>query len=135
MINLYNVLLTMHLYCCSNCSPKKDNMIFVGLANGTLAFFPKSDIISVSMFIRDFSLKENKVFNCYYFVYFVCMFTSWHKLKLCSKVSFSDGLLTGLCQFLPLGAFHIFVILFRTTWLICFRPVQSFLAGREFFSK
>ena len=43
-------------------------MIFVGLANGTLAFFPKSDIISVSTFIRDFSLKENKIFN-YYFTY------------------------------------------------------------------
>ena len=41
-------------------------MIFVGLANGTLAFFPKSDIISVSTFIRDFSLKENKVFNGYF---------------------------------------------------------------------
>ena len=54
-------------------------MIFVGLANGTLAFFPKSDIISVSIFIRDFSLKENKVFNCYFtyptisFILFVCL--------------------------------------------------------------
>ena len=69
----------MHLYCCSNCSPKKDNMIFVGLANGTLAFFPKSDIISVSIIIRDFSMKENKVLNCYFtyptvlFILFVCL--------------------------------------------------------------
>ena len=43
-------------------------MIFVGLANGTLAFFPKSDIISVSTFIRDYSLKEYNVFN-FFFTY------------------------------------------------------------------
>nr|XP_022298273.1 leucine-rich repeat serine/threonine-protein kinase 2-like isoform X2 [Crassostrea virginica] len=56
---LYNTILKEFLHCTTLLPdavlcmlnvyiPKKDNMIFVGLANGTLAFFPKSDIISES---------------------------------------------------------------------------------------
>lgn len=31
--------------------PRKDNLIFVGLANGTLAVFPQSDLLYVSLIL------------------------------------------------------------------------------------